>query len=514
MPQAKEKPKTKIEIEQTPSTKPMVGTSLPYVVTVGSRWLNRPITADIIQEEFKIPTVFSSLQGLTQFVCPGFDFGVYPLEEGNDTQTEKIKEAVARIKKVDNRIGKAGRLTKLGTIGMIRKALPELLGYRIAVFEYEYGENEGWVEPIEVQHLPSISFAKPPTQFSTNFISDNLLKGVVFDLDSSELKLFQNTGRQGANSVELNSENILYMEDTGVPIEYSFGQMLAPVVEYWKDARKNLMTGSHRISVPNEVVELDWPPKDAPTGWGYTFGALREYADALVKSQSIYNKKVTLPGMRIMYPNISMPLNPIEVDEYLERSIIALFFKRNLVEQTVQAISSTGAPIKAVLDALVRSYREATAKRWETFWSDYLTYNGFELFVQFQWWDLTPLDVEAQIKNATMIFQAGGMHINDYRKACDQSPYTDEEIELLIDQKTRLKGGGGVFGMFGGGGGEGGPVGMSRAIPKNRKTKQVKQLLEGATEEIVNILDKEGVFSKSESTKAKLQDSGLKKNWI
>jgi hypothetical protein len=214
--------------------------------------------------------------------------------------------------------------------------------------------------------------------------------------------------------------------------------------------RKNLMIGMHRgMAAPNEVARIDI--NDIATakekGLAININDLITYANDLVVNQGTATAKVALPGLKLEYPAISLPVNPTDPDKYLLQEIIAHFFSRDILEVTAQAISATSAPGKAVLDMLIASYRETNGAPWEKWWYDtMLEPNGFgDLYLTFDWFDWTPQDQQANVDQATKQFMAGGLLINDYRKKLGDAPYSDEEIIQLIDERNKLSGVGGML---------------------------------------------------------------------
>jgi hypothetical protein len=166
---------------------------------------------------------------------------------------------------------------------------------------------------------------------------------------------------------------------------------------------------------------------------------LIDHCDDLAENQSYENKKVALAGTRIEYPNISMPLNPWEADQYLKDEISDFFFKRNVIKRVQQSISSSDSSQKALLDTHIFSEREIWGKPYENLWNQWLEWNGFELYDEFEYWDWTPADQTAIVKREVMKLNAGMSLINDARKACGDREYTDEELAALALERQTIK---------------------------------------------------------------------------
>lgn len=401
------------------------------------RYVNRNISAQVIADLAKVPKVLSAMVTLSRLCFPGFDLHVYPLDDGDDTQTEKIEVAKAKISKIDASLGRIGKRANSCTLDMIRATMRDTLCYRQSIFEVVWKIDDGWLVP-RVQHLPPLSFSRMPTKIAgqERYIADKLLPGVVFDTSEARTEFWQ-TQTPSAQPIQLDSDTILYIEDIAVPDDTSFLGSLAPSIIQWQEMRKNLMLAVHRIGAPNEVAQIEMPAKDAPLA--ININDLVNYAKDLIMSQGSETAKVSMPGMHLEYPNISMPLNPLDPDQYLKKEIIEHFFARDILEVTSQAISATNAPVKALLDQLVSGYREVNGAPWEAFWNKFLEENGFDLRCQFQYWDITPKDIAAERAHMIMSLNAGTMLVNEYRRMNGWPEYDDAQMEQLKAERQAIK---------------------------------------------------------------------------
>ena len=104
-----------------------------------------------------------------------------------------------------------------------------------------------------------------------------------------------------------------------VPPDLSFLKVLNPVMEAWKEVRRYGMTAERRVAVPNETAAID--ARDilalVQAKIPVKMQDLVDHCDDLAENQSYANRKVALAGTKIQYPNISMPLNPWDADQYL-----------------------------------------------------------------------------------------------------------------------------------------------------------------------------------------------------
>ena len=407
-------------------------------------YIDRQITPPIIVANREVPIVLSSLTGFSRFCFGGYDWLLESIDgPEDDTKTSQIDAALRQIKLIDKRIGRVGRARKVGTLGCVRAAAMESWSWGKAVFEYGMKSNAGWIEPTEIQCLPGQSFARAPYLYGDNILPDAILKGIIYDSDRDTTRFFQ-SATSGDDPVELNSDNVLFLVDPTIPDGTSMLKALNPSIEQWKEIRYDAMLTAHRVGVPNEIAQID--PVDvekmaliAPDV--FSLDDLINYAKSFVQSQGNETAKVSLGGMRVSYPNISVPLDPWRADKYLKEEILAFFFKKDILEVTAQAISATNAPSKALLDIIISSEREIHGKPFEDWWNEWLELNGFgDLKLTFSWWNWTPVDQEAERLAVTSDFTNGGIGINEFRAKRNYPALEPDKIAKLIDEYKTLRG--------------------------------------------------------------------------
>ncbi len=399
------------------------------------------VTPERIAANRSIPVVLESLSGLSRLCFGGFDHTLKPLDPSDDTQGKAIEKATAQIKLQEKRIGRIGKARKMGTIGLIRAACLDGWSFRQALSEYATIQEGSWLNFAEIQHLPAQSFASAATLTGDNYLADKILPGIIFDRAQDLTRFFQYGKTSTGQAQELDSENILYIEDVTVPDDLSFLKVLNPVMEAWKEVRRYGMTAERRVAVPNETERVDANDlvKMLTAKIPVKMQDLIDHCDDLAENQSYATKKVALAGTRIEYPNISMPLNPWEADAYLKKEVIDFFFKRDILEVTAQALSATNAPAKELLDVHIASERELWGKPYEGLWNAWLSWNGFELTDEFAWWNWAPKDQEKERSHQLMSLNAGSMLINDYRKLQGWPEYSKEELAQLAEERQKIK---------------------------------------------------------------------------
>ena len=403
------------------------------------------VSADRIAANRSIPIVLESLSGFSSLCFSGFDHVLEPIDSSDDTQGPNIEKALAQIRLQEKRIGRIGKARKCGTIGLVRAAALDGWSFRQALAEYSTIQEGGWQNFAEIQHLPAQSFSTQPTLGGNDYLADKILPGIIYDSKEDTTRFFQNPGSIGSDygrAKEIDSENILYVEDTTVPDDLSFLKVLNPIMEQWKEVRKYGMTAEKRVAVPNETERIDANDivKMVTAKIPVKIQDLIDHCDDLAENHGYATKTVALAGTRIEYPSISMPLNPWEADQYLKDEICDFFFKRNVIKRVEQAISSSDNAAKALLDIHIASERELWGKPYEGLWNAWLTENGFSLVDEFDWWSWTPADQKAEHTKNLENFRSHSITVNEYRALEGMPELGDEEITKLAAEHALIFG--------------------------------------------------------------------------
>jgi hypothetical protein len=416
--------------------RPVVRYNSPY----GYQDRSTVVSSDRIAANRSIPIVLESLSGLSSLCFSGFEHTLKPIDSSDDTQGPNIEKALAQIRLQEKRIGRVGKARKLGTIGLVRAAALDGWSFRQSLSEYATVQEGGWLNFAEVQHLPAQSFSTASSLGGNDYLADKILPGVVYDSKQDLTRFFQYSGSGQAK--ELEPDGILYIEDVTVPADLSFLKVLNPIMEQWKEVRRYGMTAEKRVAVPNETERIDASDivKMITAKIPVKVQDLIDHCDDLAENQSSANKKVAIPGTRIEYPSISMPLNPWEADQYLKDEICDFFFKRNVIKRVEQAISSSDNAAKALLDIHISSERELWGKPYEGLWNQWLEWNGFENLVdEFSWWSWTPADQEKERRFHLDALSAGSLLVNDFRKMQGWPDYDDAQLAQLVAERVALK---------------------------------------------------------------------------
>ena len=375
------------------------------------------VSPERIAANRSIPVVLESLSGLSRLCFSGFDHGLKPLDPSDDKQGPNIEKALQQIKLQERRIGRIGKARRCGTIGLIRYSALDGWSFRQALAVHSTIQEGNWLNFAEIQALSAQSFSSAPSMSGDGYLSDTILPGIVYDRAQDATRFFQSgAGASSGQAKELDPEGILYIEDVTVPPDLSFLKVLNPVMEAWKEVRRYGMTAERRVAVPNETAAID--ARDilalVQAKIPVKMQDLVDHCDDLAENQSYANRKVALAGTKIQYPNISMPLNPWDADQYLRDEICDFFFHRNVVKRVEQAISSSDNAAKALLDIHIASERELWGKPYEGLWNQWLEWNGFELVDEFAFWDWTPTDQKAEHQRNLENFRSHTMTIQTF----------------------------------------------------------------------------------------------------
>jgi len=403
-------------------------------------YVDRLLTPELLQAERSVPVVFSSLLGLGRLCFGGFDHKLSPIDPSDDGQEKQIDTCMAEIRRIEKRIGRVGKAKNTGTLGLIRATALDGWSFGKAFVEKALINEAGWMNFADVQLLPAQSFGMSVSACTgPQYIVDKILPGVIFDTSVNQVRCFQ--AIDATTRREIAPENLIYIQDAMIPEDLSFIKVLAPVIEAWKEVRRYGMTAEKRVAVPNAVASLESKDLAALVASKIPIDIKKmiAYAESLTKTQGNMNQKVTIPGIKLSYPSISMPLDPWEADAYLKKEIVDFFFHRDILEVTAQAISATNAPAKDLLDIHIASERECWAKPFEDMWSGWLLDNGWELQDTFDWWDWAPKDQTALVSRAIMKVNAGIMLVNDARRECGDTEYDEAQLAQLKEERAQIK---------------------------------------------------------------------------
>lgn len=420
---------------------PVVIYSTPY------RYVDRNITPELIVDSYKIPIIFSSLAFLNRLCFGGLSFKMESIDgPEDDTKKMQIDQALKQIKKIDKNLARIGINKNCCTLDCVRAGALSAWSFRQAFFEKVITAQEGNLYAPRLQQLQGQSFSKTPTTLAsqtTRYKADELLHGVVFDIQEAEAHFFQNTDSI-KEPIEVPADQILYLEDKGVPPNTSMLHSIMSTVEFAKQARHDFRLAMQRVGIPKEVAEVDGSviAQMKTAGIEITGGyqTLVDYLNNMVVGQSNAQAEVALPGTRFKYPAIPIALDPMAVEKFIETLFYNHFFGKGITEQLAQAISTSGAPGKLLLDTIISGHQEVAGKPFEELWQrDFIDINGYDLVISFDYWSWSPKDQKVETDKATTMFSVGGALVNDYRSKMGEKAYTPAQLKQLFEEQNALK---------------------------------------------------------------------------
>ena len=417
----------------------------PVIVASGSYPTNyraRTYTPATLADALTVVPVFSALTALSELAFTGFEFNPTPLDQGDDTQQKKIALAKKEAERINARIGQVGMIKNVGTLGLIKGAFIDGAAYRSSISEFSLAYDGKWQNFDDVQLLPGDSFDRAPTSGASygTTKSDSILPGIVYDARARETRFYQ---RQGTTTVELDPERILFISDATIPASTSHLKAVIPIVEQWKTICDYGMIAARRVSVPNEIAQVDGKEiaaLNADGATGLTPAAVEDYARGMVERQGYDTAKLSIAGMRLQYPKVTMPLNPWEIRDQLEKAILDFWFHKAILESVAQAVSVSSAPEKDLIDRRISTERETYGAPWERLWSDWLEWNGFDLRMEFDWWSWAPADQEPEAKNAREDLAGGVCTIDEARSRRGLPALDDATRARLYEERKALRG--------------------------------------------------------------------------
>ena len=412
-------------------------TTPPQSVSIrpGSQFVERNITVEAINSAVEIHKVSSAIGQIARLAFQGFDPVIIPSPDEPEARGKrKSEEALKKWKKLDRKIGDVGKIGSVGTLGLVRRTFMDTAGYKQAVFEYEKAEVDGWIDPVAIQWLPARTFNRAHSKYlgQDRYIPDRLLKGILYDTQDRRTIFNQTVGQ---NIVEISLDQVLYIEDALCEGPSYIGNLI-PSIDQWLFARRKMMLAIRDGAEPKMNVELR---HDLEGKFSINYDTLQKHAQNILKARAAgANAFVNPPGLQVNYPNVSTSMDSLEADAYLKKEILEHFFPRDWLEMSGQAISTTTAPLKTILDMLVSGHRETNGRPWERFWTQWLEENGFESYeFQLRWWDLTPKDILAERQQAREDRKAGILTIDEARKVQGLPPLDETQRQMIQAEKIQ-----------------------------------------------------------------------------
>jgi len=218
---------------------------------------------------------------------------------------------------------------------------------------------------------------------------------------------------------------------------------IAPTVLQLEFVRKAFMQNVNYKGVGRCVVKVnemrgaDGNPLAPPVGgtgtrWERAYKAAVDF----VKNYGNNNIGILWGGdHEVIFPNLGNVGDLVEVDKYLKAEILQQLMPRDFVEQTGQAISTSGTPILELLMMVVRGWRRIISEPFEALYTEILEANGFKDWaVEFVY---TDPNMENKLEKQKVIVQAFSLGMLPIGRAYEEmgwQPLNEAEQKEMADK--------------------------------------------------------------------------------
>ena len=529
----KEKGNKPENVKHKSGRKSAVGSSYPNVISMFG-WNRYGIRE--LEETVRVAPIARSIWQMQLVAFPYFEFNIVAprgIEVG-----EKDKERILhKLEEVERRIN---------TTDCCKQTMHDVMTYGSAFFEIVWGEDEdGWLVPTALQRLPASSFVTAPSHASgntTRYQTGHLLKGVVLDKNDGSYHYYQVQDNTKTAPIEIPAANIIHIKDNnnvfidGEP--YLAG--IVSTIAQLEVVRKNMMQTISRVGapqakftvgVPNEYLEMGGGITSALPGESGEFSTagddfytqLWEYAAAMAENYS-HNVATVIPkGIEMDWQRASVPMNPMDSDQYLIREAINHIFPRDFLEVLGNSISSTSQPLLNLLELMVHGWQQICSIPFENrIYTRMLLANGFKNYrVEFDWAPFLPEDEKAEEERTLQkwygLIDRNLVTMKEFREAVGLPVDNWEELkkeiydemlarkvpQSLMQQAAPLGAEGemgGLEAMMGGAGGE-----EEMATEEEASVGEEDLLMQGGEEEIP---EEDATISDAEDLLAQLESEG------
>ena len=396
-----------------------------------------------LEETVRVAPIARSIWQLQLVAFPYFNFKVVMPDAG-----ELDGAIIPKMEEVDRRIN---------TAMCCAQAMHDVITYGCAIFEAVWGEDDdGWIVPAALQRLPAASFATAPSSVvgSDRYVTGHLLKGIVYDKEENVTRYYQTQGN--GQQIEIPADHIIHIRDLrsnyvdGEP----YVQGIVATISQLEFVRKRMMQTVSRVGAPPMVVRVGLPPDVAKrleeTGEGITgalpgegktvgdamFSQLWELGSMIAQEPSPDVATVIPNGIDIDWQRPSVPLNPIEIDQYLIREAVSHIFPRDVLEVLSSAISTSAAPLLDLLKIMVQGWQQIVSIPFEArVWTRMLELNGYEGYrAELEWASIIPEDPNKEIERTLAYFHAHIITLDEARARLGLPPLDEAGKKQLFDE--------------------------------------------------------------------------------
>jgi hypothetical protein len=156
-----------------------------------------------------------------------------------------------------------------------------------------------------------------------------------------------------------------------------------------------------------------------------------------VKNYSNSNIGILWPDHEVVNVAMGGSEDMVAIDSYLKTEIMNALMPRDWVEQTGQAIATTGTPLLEIVLMVVDGWRKIISQPWEDLYTRILEANGFsDWAVEFTYQN-PKLDNKDILRNlAVQVYVQGGMSEDRLYQIMGWQPLSEEEREELTNRRA------------------------------------------------------------------------------
>jgi len=400
------------------------------------------ITPVDIRTAWRNPLLRATTKKLEKFIFEGAELLAVPPDEISNTVTkQEMMETQSMVEIIDD--------YAFHTVTRMRQAWLGEKKYGSALFERINGSIPGlkgkiYNGPIIFKALPGYSFDTTPTEKSNNllYVPGELLKGIVFDLNTFETTYWQ---RQGYTNepIQLDNSTIIHVRDETAesPDGESVFSTLIPLIKQLNFADKCLMRSVMRAGAPNlDVIVKEYREQAAPMnadawdmskafeegkkiGRNWSNSTVLEHPDCIELKPLDWSK---------------MAIDPIKVVNFINERILYALIPRDFTENKGIAISQTGSSSLDMLNLWARGEQTEIETKFLEEWKRILKENGKEGWrVEIVWRDMTP-DSGQEIWNRVRIARDVGVFSPDeMREIVEYPPLTEDQRKEIAKMPAK-----------------------------------------------------------------------------
>lgn len=393
------------------------------------------ITPQDVKVIWKEPILRSTVTKLQKFIFEGAELLVVPPDEiANEVDKKEMQEVQTMVETIDN--------FAMHTLTKMERAWLDKKKYGTKLFERIDGPikgiNKSYKGPVVFKSLPMHAFDTTPTSMSdtTKYVPGELLKGIVFDLNTFDTSYWQRQTAYG-DPIQLPNENLICVKDENSEAVDgdSVFVTLVPLIKKLNFVDKCLIRADMRVGVPNiDIIIKENRDEAAPIN-ADAWDLAKAFSEGKKIGQNWSNSTVLAhPDCIELKPMEwgKMGLDPVKVVNFFNERILYALVPRDFTENKGIAITQTGTSSLDMLNLWARGEQSEIERPFLAEWNRILALNGKEGWrVEIVWREMTP-DSGPEIWNRVRIARDVGVFTPDeIREIAGYPPLTEDQREEI-----------------------------------------------------------------------------------